>query len=631
MTTLGSRTSSRPRWSLAICSLFIAGSASAQTIGATPTLKITPIAEELSRFGIEEVEADAPIQLEWTASVFSTESYDFEITYDSPSTETSSASRVKIDETITRNENHGSIENARQMVLSMRPSQILPAAHLPSATGANDSTRKIVLRVYRAASPFETGSSASASWSFDYDTKRPPAPSITSVLPGEKRLEVSWAAPSDTTDIDAYELVYGVLPPSDVAPDPSTIDATTLTRSAGSVSKTAVRGSVEGEAIANGQYVAVAVRSIDAYGNVGAPSAPAVGRPQEVSDFYELYKQRGGTDDGGFCFIATAAYGSYAHPLVRVLRTYRDVVLATGPIGRVVVRAYYSWSPPIAEMVRHQAALRAIVRVLLVPIALFAILSMLLPPLLLMGLVLRRFRRSGAALASALVFLVASSADASLPGSRDEVSLGFELRGGPYLPEVGNDSSTVAGSSAFVDVFGSRPNPLYSVGLDLLLYRGIGTAGVGGTFGFMQFVGRGVYADSGAISHDTTVMNLMPLSLEAFYRFDWLAEELDVPFVPYVRGGLAYHVWWVTTGTGDVARSGDSIGQGGTFGLVGRVGVAFVLNVIEPSAARSLYESTGIRSTSIFGELLAADVAGFGSGALELSDQTWNAGLYFEF
>ncbi|MBI4820212.1 MAG: hypothetical protein HY791_28315 [Deltaproteobacteria bacterium] len=615
----------RPGAWVAFALFALSSSARAQA----PTLKITPVTEELSRFGIEEVDADAPIQLEWAASVFSNETYDYELTYDTPSTETSSAARVELDDTVTGNENQGSIESGKKVTISIRPTQIVPKTHLPSTGGANKATRKIVLRVYRAASPFESGSSASASWSFDYDTKRPPAPTISGVVPGENRLEVSWNEPSDETDVDSYELLYRVLATTSSVPDASTLDSNTFTESAGTVSKTATHGSVEGEALVNGAYVGVAIRSIDAFGNLGIPSAAAVGRPQEVSDFYELYRQRGGTDDGGFCFIATAAYGSYSHPLVRILRTYRDVVLETGPIGRAVVRLYYSVSPPIADAVRAHPILRFVVRTALVPLALFALASMVLPFLALVYVLLRRARLFGAV--TGVLLLMSAPANASLPGSREEISVGFELRGGPYLPEIGHDGSTVTGATAFSDVFGHTPNPLYTLGVDLLLYRGIGSAGVGGTFGFMQFVGRGVYGDSGANSHDTTVMNILPLTLEAFYRFDWLVEELSIPFVPYARGGLAYHFWWVTTGTGDIARSGDAVGRGGKLGLVGRVGVAFVLNVFEPAAARSLYESTGIRSTALFGEVLASKVDGFASDGIVLSDQTWNLGMYFEF
>jgi len=76
----------------------------------------------------------------------------------------------------------------------------------------------------------------------------------------------------------------------------------------------------------------------------------------------------GGGGGGGGCFIATAAFGSYMEPHVRVLRSFRDVCLQTSGPGRAFVRWYYATSPPIADTIRKSETLRAGVRLALIPL-----------------------------------------------------------------------------------------------------------------------------------------------------------------------------------------------------------------------------------------------------------------------
>jgi tetratricopeptide (TPR) repeat protein len=64
----------------------------------------------------------------------------------------------------------------------------------------------------------------------------------------------------------------------------------------------------------------------------------------------------------GPCFVATACYGSYDHPDVVLFRQWRDNILLMHPAGRIFVRWYYKFSPPLANRIQKIPAMACAIR-----------------------------------------------------------------------------------------------------------------------------------------------------------------------------------------------------------------------------------------------------------------------------
>ena len=114
------------------------------------------------------------------------------------------------------------------------------------------------------------------------------------------------------------------------------------------------------------------VITIDTMGNPSAMTSAGTATPILEEDLWERYKRSGGKATGGYCFVATAAYGSYDHPHVRVLREFRDKVLLRSGWGRIFVQSYYRLSPGPANWLARHNGPRAVARLGLWPVTLFA-------------------------------------------------------------------------------------------------------------------------------------------------------------------------------------------------------------------------------------------------------------------
>jgi hypothetical protein len=122
------------------------------------------------------------------------------------------------------------------------------------------------------------------------------------------------------------------------------------------------------------QSGAVTATSSDTSGST--TSSPASGATSSADTGSSAAASSGGGGGGGGCFIATAAFGSYVNPYVRILRSFRDVYLMTNAPGRAFVGWYYAVSPAIADTIRKSETLKAGVRLGLIPVVGFTYLCL---------------------------------------------------------------------------------------------------------------------------------------------------------------------------------------------------------------------------------------------------------------
>jgi hypothetical protein len=69
------------------------------------------------------------------------------------------------------------------------------------------------------------------------------------------------------------------------------------------------------------------------------------------------------------CFIATAVYNDYNHPIVIELREFRDEFLENHLFGNIFIKVYYFLSPSIASIIAKSSLLKILIKkILLLPL-----------------------------------------------------------------------------------------------------------------------------------------------------------------------------------------------------------------------------------------------------------------------
>jgi hypothetical protein len=448
--------------------------------------------------------------------------------------------------------------------------------------------------------------------------------------------------------------------------------------------------SIRIDGLENGVAYKVVLLSVDKFQNASGTFFTSTLTPIPSTDFWEDIHARGGKADGGLCLLAET-YGDDSS-LTTTLRAFRDDTLARTRVGRWLTRAYYATLAGLGVEVHGSTAARVVAAIALAPLVGLALLWhwLTLPGLLGVMTLLWLWRRHGRTIARrlprmataagvaivALVVLVPGRAHAggggyqpywensdlkpedehAVPNDPSLVRWHAGVRVGPYLPDIDaklvlkpcpTPPATGSCPGSFRQMFhGARPMPMLDV--DRILWTGFGQVGVGISIGYMQwfehaFVDGSKPEDDPRMRSpaDTNAFRLIPMALTATYRLTWFDDEYGVPVVPYVRGGLAYDLWWQSARNDRVCKNGNDPMEdptcalnkplGGSLGVTGSIGLAVRAERIDASTAMSMQQS-GIQHAGIYAELSLAKVDGFGAdGKLSVGDRTWFAGVDFEF
>jgi hypothetical protein len=235
---------------------------------------------------------------------------------------------------------------------------------------------------------------------------------------------------------------------------------------------------------------------------------------------------------------------------------------------------------------------------------------------------------------------------AGRPGSPQRFALEFKM--GPFLPDIDREY-TGPGLGPYATVFGKtdstgqaidqpKPFPMPLVAFDWQFLYLAGPLGIGVQAGFFRDKAKALIAEPMEDENlrsdaDNTTFGMVPLALLLSYRLELLPDRLRVPLVPYAKAGLAYSIYWIKSGSGNIARnSRGEAGRGGVPGFQVNAGAMLRLDFLEPGTAKKLDNVTGINHTYLFGEYQVSRVNNFGAGrAPSLGDNTWFAGLAIEF
>ena len=335
-------------------------------------------------------------------------------------------------------------------------------------------------------------------------------------------------------------------------------------------------GQATGLDLEQGTQVWVAVAARDEVGNYSMVSNAQEVTVTATRDFWDLYREAGGAEEGGYGCSAAGAPG-----------------------------------PPMSLLV-------------------------LLGLVGLLGIGGRRAKKKGLTGGKSRGFLSmvvvgAVLLSASVASAQDQRSRGtMEVKIGPYLPMV---DAEFDGNGPYREFFGDQAMLKSEFAVDYHLWQGFGKLSAGAHLGYGRVQGRLLLDDGDALEGgERSTFRVIPVGGALIYRYDYSALNHGIPLVPVLKAGLDYYFWQVTTPAGETAVSGDGArAAGGRAGWHATAGLHLHLNFLDRRSAAAFRLNWGVRNSYLFGEYTWSRIEGFGTEGINLSADHWSVGLAFEF
>jgi len=422
------------------------------------------------------------------------------------------------------------------------------------------------------------------------DLVGPKPPTAIVAGAGEGRLLVKWTSSSETSDpTQGYQLYCEKIvggTPGCTGSSLKAGEAPNTSILCGSNTGTAVTSGTAGD-LENGAVYAVAVTGKDLAGNEGTLSEVVCGTPEAVTDFYESYRQAGGSAGGGFCSFS-------------LQQSPKGVGLFAGAL--LIVAGLRRRQRTVCSSAWRQR---------------------------LVGLGCLLVASTSVDSAQAAAGSTAFGSDGGVESKSHGISVGtkalYELRFGPYPPKIDDEFGD---NGPYQLMYGKKKRLLVGFEADWLALQleRVGTLGPALGFGMTQMTAKSPLASGAGLSGEENTLSIVPMYGVGVLRVTALQDQLGIPLVPFAKAGVGYSLWWATS-AGNLSRYNGSKGRGASYGTQWSAGLMLNLGFLDRAGEADLRTGPEFESAFLFGEWLSSNLDGFGGKKLNVGSDTWFIGL----